>query len=272
MITDWDDAYTNVTYIPDGAAYAAKWAAQAAAFRGNLPNQVKAEYDISHGSLPREQHDVFTPSGAIKGTVIFVHGGYWMRFGKSDWSHLASGCLQRGWRVVFAGYELAPSVKVSEITGSIAACVAAVMAKHEGPVRLAGHSAGGHLVSRMICADTQLEPAMLKRIQRVVSISGLHDLRPLLRTKMNETLKLTAEEAAAESPALLHPVPAVSVTCWAGADERPEFLRQNALLANIWTGLGADTDEVVVPGRHHFNVIEDLTDPESALTTWLAAI
>ena len=31
------------------------------------------------------------------------------------------------------------------------------------------------------------------------------------------------------------------ITCWAGGGERAEFLRQNALLANIWTGLSATT-------------------------------
>ncbi|MND02281.1 hypothetical protein D3C83_216030 [compost metagenome] len=55
------------------------------------------------------------------------------------------------------------------------------------------------------------------------------------------------------------------MTCWVGARERPEFLRQNALLANIWTGLGAGMAECVAEGRHHFDVIEDLANPESGL-------
>lgn len=266
MITDWDDAYTNAAYIPGGDGYAEKWAAQATAFRQALPGRVAAEYDVAHGPRARERHDVFTPGGSVAGTVIFVHGGYWMRFGKADWLHLAAGPLHHGWRVVVAGYELAPNVKVSEITRSLAGCVDQVMAQYDGPVRLAGHSAGGQLVSRMVCTDTGLAPAMLNRIQHVVSISGVHDLRPLLKTKLNATLNLTDHEAAAESPALLYPVPGARVTCWVGADERPEFVRQTALLANMWTGLGAEMSEIVVPGKHHFNVIEDLADAGSALT------
>ncbi len=47
-----------------------------------------------------------------------------------------------------------------------------------------------------------------------------------------------------------------------GAGERAEFVRQNALLANIWTGLGALTCAVEEPDRHHFNIIDGLTDPD----------
>ena len=76
-------------------------------------------------------------------------------------------------------------------------------------------------------------------------------------------------EAARESPALLRPRKGTRVTCWVGGSERPEFLRQSALLANIWTGLDARMAERVVEGRHHFDVIEDLADPGSALLATL---
>jgi arylformamidase len=58
--------------------------------------------------------------------------------------------------------------------------------------------------------------------------------------------------------------------CWVGADERPEFRRQSALLANVWTGLGARTRAVEALGRHHFDVVADLTDAGSPLTEALA--
>ena len=49
------------------------------------------------------------------------------------------------------------------------------------------------------------------------------------------------------------------------ADERPEFVRQSELLANVWTGLGVDMGLTREAGRHHFNVIDGLTDPGSDL-------
>src|SRR5690606_20337566 len=75
-----------------------------------------------------------------------------------------------------------------------------------------------------------------------------------------------------ESPALLIPVAGIRMACWAGKQERPEFLRQNALLANIWTGLGADISAHEAEGRNHFTIVADLADPDSAMTgRWLDA-
>ncbi len=82
---------------------------------------------------------------------------------------------------------------------------------------------------------------------------------------MNQTLRLDEAEANAESAALLRPRAGARVVCWVGAEERPEFIRQNALLANIWAGLGAETRAVVAEGKHHFDVIDALGEPSSEL-------
>ncbi|RUY59354.1 alpha/beta hydrolase, partial [Mesorhizobium sp. M7A.F.Ca.CA.001.05.1.1] len=82
----------------------------------------------------------------------------------------------------------------------------------------------------------------------------------------NKDLAIDEEEALAESPALLRPMDGARITCWAGGGERAEFLRQNALLANIWTGLGATTSTVVEPDRHHYDIVDGLTDPAHPLT------
>jgi acetyl esterase/lipase len=156
-------------------------------------------------------------------------------------------------------------VRIADISREIGAAVTKAAGLVAGPVMLTGHSAGGHLASRMVSATAPLDPAAQARIRNVVSLSGLHDLRPFLRTQMNATLRLDEAEAIAESPALLRPMEGCSVTCWVGTAERPEFLRQNDLLANVWTGLGADTHSVHAEGRHHFDVIEDLVDPASKL-------
>lgn len=86
---------------------------------------------------------------------------------------------------------------------------------------------------------------------------------------MNADLGLDAAGAAAESPALLEPMQGARIVCWVGAGERAEFVRQNALLANVWTGLGATTAAVEEPDRHHFDVIDGLADPEHPLTRTL---
>ncbi len=260
---DWDDAYANAPHIPGAEAYPPRWAREAAAFRAALG--ARARVGMGYGEAPAERLDLFMPEGAPRGLMVFVHGGYWQRFGRQDWSHLAAGGLARGWAVAMPGYTLCPGIRVAGITRQVGAAVMRAAAVVAGPIRLAGHSAGGHLVSRMLCADAPLPAAVAARIEHSVSISGVHDLRPLLRTRLNEALRLDGSEARAESPALLDPREGVRLTAWVGADERPEFVRQNALLANIWTGLGAATRAVVEPGRHHFDVIEGLAAPDSPL-------
>ena len=88
---------------------------------------------------------------------------------------------------------------------------------------------------------------------------------------MNADLKLDEAEATSESPALLRPIEGVRLTCWVGAGERGEFIRQNALLANIWTGLGALTRVVEEADRHHFSIVDGLADPAHPMMRELLA-
>ncbi len=263
---DWDDAYNNRGHIADAESYPPRLAAAAAAVRERMAAAGRARLDIAYGTAARERLDLFLPQGMAQGLAVFVHGGYWRAFGKSDWSHLAQGPLERGWAVAMPGYTLCPQIRISGITRQIGAAIAAAARELGGPIRLAGHSAGGHLVTRMLCEDAPLADAAAARIVSVISISGVHDLRPLMRTAMNEDLKLDRAEAAAESPALLRPRPGVPLTCWVGAAERPEFRRQNALLADIWTGFGVAARAVEEPDRHHFNIIDGLCALDSPLT------
>ena len=121
----------------------------------------------------------------------------------------------------------------------------------------------------MIWEDSPLRASYRTRVEHVVSISGVHDLRPLLMTRMNEVLALDEAQAIDESVALNRPLSSSSITCWGGADERPAFILQNDLLANVWARLGAQTASIYAVRKHHFNVIEDLVDPNSELTNTL---
>lgn len=251
-LIDWDAAFENGAHIPGGLDYPARWQTKAAAYRAIA----RVRLDQPYGPGPREVFDLFLPDDALKGLAVFVHGGYWKAFDKSTWSHLARGAVARGWAVALPNYTLAPQATLAQMTAQIARAIAVARAQVPGPVRLAGHSAGGHLVARMLCAD------MPDVAGQAVSISGLHDLRPLLHTKMNDILGLTAEMAQTESPALLSPRPGTHLTAWVGGQERPEFLRQAALIREAWPG----TRLVVEGDLHHFNVIAALEDPDSALT------
>ncbi|EPX83077.1 alpha/beta hydrolase [Salipiger mucosus] len=255
---DLSDAYDNIGYIPDGATWPQRWAEAAESFRERKAVEGRMRPGLMYGHGPREAMDLFLPRGIPEGLVIFVHGGYWMKFDRSYWSHLAEGALARHWAVAMPSYDLCPRVRIADITRQIARAVTAAAHEVPGPIRLAGHSAGGHLVARM------LEPGMLPeevaaRIENVLSISPVSDLRPLMQTGLNAELNIDAEEAKAESPVNMA-APKVPVTVWVGADERPAFLDQARWLAEAW-GCGHVVDE----GRHHFDVVDALADGESAM-------
>ena len=259
-ITDWDDAYANGPHIPNGMAYPGPWLAPAQAYRDDMTRQGRARLDLAYGPGARNRLDLFAPSGKPRGLLVFVHGGFWKALDKSVWSHFAQGAVEAGWSVAVPSYTLCPQARISQITREIAAAIGFAAGEVGGDIALAGHSAGGQLVTRMICEPSPLAAPVLARVRRVTSISGVHDLRPLLRTGMNADLRLDWDEARSESPALLAPLPGQTLTCWVGADERPEFLRQNSVMAQMWMGFDTQVRCMVEPGRHHFNVIEGLRE------------
>jgi acetyl esterase/lipase len=265
--TPIDRAYENSAFIPDADAFRHRWASAAAAFREAQPN---ARLDVPYGLGPRERYDLFLPQGRTAGLAVFIHGGYWMAFDKSSWSHLAAGPLAHGHAVLVPSYPLCPEVRLGGIVSSVGAAVAHAAAEVPGPIVLSGHSAGGHLAARMACRDAPLPAEVLARVERVVPVSGLHDLRPLLKTRMNETLQMDWAEARRHSPVLCDPAD-VDLVAWVGDGERPQLRRQTRLLAMIWDGLARSVLHVEASDRHHFDVIEDLADPESELTVALTS-
>ena len=262
-MTDLDDAYANGAYINGAEAYPQRWSDAAAAFREGLG--ARARLGLSYGPSDRMALDHFMPDGRAKGTLIFVHGGYWLKFDRSYWSHFAAGALARGWSVAMPSYDVCPSVRIAGITQQIAQAVTTVAANTTGPISLAGHSAGGHLVARML-APGMLPDTVRDRVCHVVPISPLSDLAPLLRTSMNADFGMDAAMAHAESP-VHQPAPDIPTTVWVGGAERPAFLDQAAWLAEAW-GCG----HVVTPEEHHFNIIDALADPDSDMIRRLTSV
>lgn len=250
---DPDRDYANGAFIAESDSYPPAWAAVAAAFRANAGD--RARLNLPYGTAERQRFDLFLPARPPSGVVVFVHGGYWMAFGRETWSHLAAGALAWNWAVAMPSYTLAPAARIGAITAEIAAACRAVAAEVPGPMVVTGHSAGGHLSARMGCTNIDLP-----MVRRVVPVSPLTELGPLMATKMNATLALDAAECAAESPARLALRPGTKAQVWVGAQERPAFLWQARVLSEEW-----GCDWTADPDRHHFDVIDALADPHSAL-------
>ena len=153
-----DDAYNNRGYIPGAAEFPDRWAEEARSFRETEAAIGRARLNASYGGHDREKFDLFHPAGRAEGLVVFVHGGYWRLFDRSYWSHFAEGAVARGWAVALPSYPLAPEAGIADITRSISSMIAAAAGYVAGPIALTGHSAGGHLVARMLCDDAGLAP------------------------------------------------------------------------------------------------------------------
>lgn len=254
-----DRDYDNSGHVTDAESFPPRWAEEAEAFRKRMSAANRARLGLMYGHGTRQVMDLFTPVRRREGLAVFVHGGYWRRFGRGDFSHFSEGLLRSSWAVAMPSYDLCPRARVSDITREVASAIAAVAREvPDVPIRLAGHSAGGHLVARML-APGMLPEEVSRRIERVMPISPVSDLRPLLETTINGDLNLDAEEAEAESP-LLQEKPKTPVTVWVGADELPAFLDQSRWLAEAW-----GCDHVIEEGRHHFDVIDGLLDQESRM-------
>jgi arylformamidase len=253
---DMDLAYANGAFIAGADAYPARWTARAAAFRSGLGARAQV---FEYGPGARQRGDLFLPEGAARGCVSFIHGGYWLRFDPSLWSHLAAGVLARGWACAMPGYTLAPDARIGGMTQDMVRALAVIAGRVPGPQVVTGHSAGGHLAARMGCADLDVPG-----VARVVPISPVSELEPLMQTKMQADLRLDAVEVAHESPARLALKDNISAHVWVGGCERPSFLWQARLLSEAWA-----CDWTVAPGKHHFDVIDAMEDPASDLVTAL---
>lgn len=260
-----DDAYANAPHIPGGADYPDRWAIEARQWRELQSALGRARLNQSYGEAPREKFDLFYPKSRPEGLVVLIHGGFWLKFGREDFSHLARGITEAGWACAMPSYTLAPEARIHQMTRQMAAATEAAAALVAGPIAVTGHSAGGHLAARLICGDVPL--SVRDRISACVPVSPLADLEPLIETTMNQNLCIDAAEVRAESP--IHHLPAIDVpvTVVVGGAERPAFVDQARWMAKAWPGARLEIHE----GRHHFDIIEAYEDPTSSLVQALTA-
>ncbi len=261
--------YNNRALVPGHAAHFERWATTSAQVRAN----VECLLDIPYGDTPGQTLDVFPAARALSPTVVFIHGGYWRSLDKSDHSFLAPAFVDAGACVVVPNYDLCPAVTISQICVQAARAVAWAWKHapdHGGDPRqltVIGHSAGGHLAAMLLTCDWQaLDPDLPPlAVTKALSISGVHDLEPLLGVPfLQGDLRLTPADARRASPAFLPAPRAATLYCAAGADESPEFVRQNGLMRQAW---GAEVVPVseALPGLQHFSVLEALVDPRQPL-------
>lgn len=266
---DWHDRmYNNRALVPDNGRYLARWAEDSARVRREEP----CTLDVPYGDTPAETLDVFpaapgTPRPAP--VLLFIHGGYWRALDKADHSFVAPAFTREGTCVVVPNYALCPAVTIPQIVMQMVRSVAWTyrhIARFGGDPRritVAGHSAGGQLAAMMLACQWPVHAPDLPAdtVRSALAISGLHDLEPLRQTSfLQPAIGLTPDQVAMASPARL-PAPAQgTLYTVVGGDESEEYLRQNRLIRDRWGAARVPVCEVM-PGRHHFSVLDALTEP-----------
>jgi len=274
IFLDYDQAgldaqYNNREHVPDHMDHYAGWAAPC--------DQVVADFshwlDAAYGDSPREALDIFAPDGDGPFPVhVYIHGGYWMSREKSDQRFLARPFVEAGAVFVLVEYDLMPNVRMADIVRQCRDAVAwvydnAVDFKADpGRIYVSGHSAGGHLVAMLAETDWLAHADVSDSlIKGGCAISGIFDLTPIQRTYMQETLGLTDDEIAENSPLFFDPVPTVPLIVAAGGAETDEFRRQSIDFAENWNNRGGECTHMECDGSNHFTILNDLADPGSDL-------
>ena len=231
--------------------------------------------EIRYGKGEKQKLDVFRCGDAAAPTLVYFHGGYWQRGDKSIYSFIAPPFVAAGLNVVVVGYDLCPSVTITRISEEAREAMAHIwqnatdLGINRDRITVMGHSAGGHITQMMMATDwpafsENLPPDLIKA---GIPVSPLSYLEPVRLTEaLNAGIRMTPEEAEAESPMTRHPpvtdAPQLVVV---GGAETDEFHRQARMYVEKYGTEVRPIGLYIVPDVDHFDELNVLVDPTSPL-------
>ncbi len=262
---DYEAEYNNRARVPEHVEIMERWQMLSAAYRlASTP-----ENDRPYGGKERQRYDLFVANSGSAPLVVYIHGGYWQRGDRKDFSFIARELNANGITVAIPSYTLAPAASVMEIIDEMALCLVTLWKKLRRRPLVIGHSAGGHLSAAMLANEWgRVAGVPADLVRAAYGLSGVYDLAPLIGTSLNQALYLSAGISRAASP-MFRPAPAKGrrFVAAVGGDESAEFLRQSREIAQTWEKAGLITENVVVPGANHFTILDELIRPGSPVLT-----
>jgi arylformamidase len=246
------DLFRTRDHVADFDDYVAQFVSRSAATRATL----RAELDVAYGQGADERLDLFFPS-AMEGPApvhLFIHGGYWRMFAKSDYSYVADTVTQAGAIAAIMDYSLMPTVRMDTIVDQVsraAQWLAAHAAEYGGDpstLSVSGHSAGAHLCAMLLREANPVRP------HASLLLSGIYDIEPLRQSFLQPLIGITEDEAMRFSPLNLPLASAQNVHILVGDRETEPFQLQAETLARK---LGTMSEPI--PGNH-MSLVLDLGD------------
>lgn len=145
-------------------------------------------------------------------------------------------------------------------------------------VYLCGHSAGAHLASMMLFVNFNAKYGAMccnENLAGLILVSGCFNLEPLLRTDVNDNLRMNTEMARQMSPMTmliekkcLKLYSGLKILICYGRHESPAFIEQSKEFARLLTDTRHNFRHVKLIGidADHFDVIENLRSDDFILT------
>ncbi|KAB2920345.1 MAG: alpha/beta hydrolase [Hyphomicrobiaceae bacterium] len=266
---DYEAEYNNRKRVPEHVEILDRWQTLSSAYRLASAPQT----DVPYGPRERQRYDLFSPADTSP-LAAYIHGGYWQRGDRKDFSFIARELNAQGIAVAIPSYSLCPAASITEIIDDVSLCLAALWKKTRKRPLVIGHSAGGHLTAAMVANDwSRVAGVPADLVRGGYALSGVYDLPPLIGTSINEALRLSNGTARAASP-LFRPAPPKGrhFVAAVGGEESAEFLRQSRDIADTWQKAGVYAECVVIPGANHFTIVEELIRPDSPMLARIVAL
>jgi arylformamidase len=244
--------------------------------------RLESRLDVSYGSHPDERLDLFFPRDAADVRAwpihLFVHGGYWRAFSKSDYSFVADTVTELGAIAAIVGYSLMPEVRMPVLIEQVRRAVgwlrdnAASFGGDPGRLSASGHSAGAHLASYLFLEGPGEMRPLDQGLKSVLLISGLYDLAAVRASFLQAELALTPGDVAAWSPIHASSVDRAAIWVAVGEDETPPFLKQSAAFTHMLLQRGCNVTHSVITAEHHMSIIRALGQPGHPCANLLALV
>jgi arylformamidase len=235
----------------------------------------EASRGLRYDAGSAEALDLFgTGPGQARPCFVFIHGGYWRALSKDASAFMAPMLAARGIACAVPDYTLAPAVGIAEIVRQMRAALAWLwhnageLGIDRARIVVGGSSAGGHLTGTVLQPGWQAAAGLPDQpLAGALPVSGLFELAPLASCHVNEWMRFTPDEIAACSPIRHLPHRPIRCPVVMAEVETPAFHRHSEAYAQA---LGAPL--LTIAGRNHFDVILDLTDPQSRLSRALLGL
>jgi arylformamidase len=252
--------YNNRAMVPTHPEYFARWEKDSQFVRETLPGHL----DLAYGPHARHRMDLFSAGKSARGTLVFIHGGYWRSLDKNMFSWLAAAWAAAGVNVAMPAYRMAPEVRIDAIVDDI---IDATNWLAENGARygvrtdrmvVSGHSAGGHLTAALFATPREQLRFDPSCIIGGVPFSGIFDFEPMLLHAFNADFKL--DETAVKRLSLLDKPRTVGakMVVAAGGNESSEFQRQSRILADAWSPQSKPA--LILTGHDHFSIVDSFAE------------